>query len=348
MSGGTLRLRRREPSRRYRVGVAGGGGRRTRWAVVLGAVGLVGLVTVVAAFGARAGDGDEERPGPADVAERSRPVGVLVPAAMVTAGQQGPLRLRGTTEDGTFQLRATSGDRSLTWVSQRGTQLGVDGLPLRCAGAKAKASGRTAKQATKVSGPAAHVSLLSEGSLLSVTAVSPSLERVNPTALPGLPATEIEGAILLSPEQALLLTEQPASSRRAIHSWSHRFESGLDVRAELTGSLRREVAYVFRVRADGMRLGASTDTLGLRCNDPSVVSFDTPKASYQFVLLNGGASLRVDGRRVTDTQDDPTVQGRWAVVVAPKQPGAAQAEIVDRSGKVLERWTAKYHPPEGD
>lgn len=304
----------------------------------------VGAAVVVASRGDRKAERvitEPDRPSPA-------PVGVLVPAEMATVGDQGSLAASGTFDGYAFQLEARRGDHSLSWVSKPGTQLGEGGLPLRCAGATANAGGKTAEEATKVSGPAAHLTMLSNGSFLSVTAVSPSLLEVNPDALPGLPATEIEGSILLTPEQAVRLADQPGTSSATIHSWSHRFDGGLQVDAVLDGSLGREVSYRFELRADGLDGEGSTNTLGLRCNQRSPIGLNTPSSSYSLVLLNGGTSLRVDGHEVSDAQDDPVLQGRWAVLEVAKANGEVEAEVVDRSGKVIEHWTQQYRPPGSD
>ena len=66
------------------------------------------------------------------------------------------------------------------------------------------------------------------------------------------------------------------------------------------------------------------------------------------MLLNGGTSLRVDGHEVSDAQDDPVLQGRWAVLEVAKANGEVEAEVVDRSGKVIEHWTQQYRPPGSD
>lgn len=47
-----------------------------------------------------------------------------------------------------------------------------------------------------------------------------------------------------------------------------------------------------------------------------------------------------------DTVPDPAMQGEWAVAKVDAGSGEAEVEVVDRTGKRVERWTLAYSEPE--
>jgi hypothetical protein len=279
-----------------------------------------------------------------EVASADAPTGVLVPGGSITIGGDAVVDTRADGE--TFEVTRTDGGQVLIVSSTEGTLLGPTGVPLRCGEAAFPGSTPELEDQTEVTGASAHLEVPGvDGDGVSITTVNPAMAATDrPERLAGIPASELAETALVSPEVARQLADQPADEPLVVHQWDHAFDAGLAVEAQLAGSLARGLSYRFEFAGAGER-GLSTDLGGIPCNSRTIAIRPTPDATYQLVLLAGGATLQVDGEPQTDTVADPTMQGSWAVAKVTAEAGEAEVEVLDPAGKRVERWTLAFTEP---
>jgi len=317
-----------------------------RWTRRAGRAFAVPAVLAVAVASCSSGDGGGAVPTSTTkpAAAVAPPTGVLVPGGSITLGSA-DADVDASFEDGAFRFASRFDDRQLDVASDEGTFLSAEGIPLRCGDLAHGPDEPTLKERTKITGPRSQLVVEDgDGAEVTITAVSPAAQEVNPKALTGIPSGELLSSVLVSPELALRLADQPADDPLTVVRWQHAFDVGLTVEAELAGSLSRELSYRFAFDGPGEQ-GVSTNLLGIPCNERSSATRATPTASYQLVLLVGGSTLRVDGEDQTDTVADPAMQGSWAVAQVTAEAGTAKVEVLDRDGTRTDHWTLTYHPP---